>query len=126
MTDNFYNISAEETAKKLGGDTQKGLTEKEAQKRLRENGFNEIVQSGKKSVVSRFFEQFNDFMIITLLAAAAVSYITSVLEGSPDAAEPVIILAIVVFNALLGVIQESRAEKSLEELKKLSSPLYSQ
>ena len=122
MTDNFYNISAEETAKKLGGDTQKGLTEKEAQKRLRENGFNEIVQSGKKSVVSRFFEQFNDFMIITLLAAAAVSYITSVLEGSPDAAEPVIILAIVVFNALLGVIQESRAEKSLEELKKLSSP----
>ncbi|MCC8169293.1 MAG: cation-translocating P-type ATPase [Oscillospiraceae bacterium] len=61
-------------------------------------------------------------MIMILLAAAAVSFITSILQGDADITEPIIILAIVVLNALLGVIQENRAEKSLEALKKLSSP----
>ena len=61
-------------------------------------------------------------MIIIRLAAAAVSFITSIMQGDADVTEPVIILAIVILNALLGVIQEKRAEKSLEALKKLSSP----
>ena len=61
-------------------------------------------------------------MIIILLSAAAVSFITSIMQGDADITEPVIILAIVILNALLGVIQEKRAEKSLEALKKLSSP----
>lgn len=122
MTDNYYNISANETAEKLGGDIKNGLSDKEAAKRLQKNGRNELADGRKKSVIRRFLEQFNDFMIITLLAAAAVSYITSLLQGDPDIAEPAIILAIVVLNALLGIIQESRAEKSLEDLKKLSSP----
>lgn len=122
MTDNYYGLSAKETAQLLGGDIHKGLTDKEAAKRLQKNGRNEIIASKKKSILQRFIEQFNDFMIITLLAAAGVSYITSLFQGNADITEPIIILAIVILNALLGVIQESRAEKSLDDLKKLSSP----
>lgn len=122
MTDNYCNITAKDAAARLGADIQNGLSDKEAAKRLAANGRNEIIASKKKSLVRKFFAQFNDFMIITLIAAAAVSYITSLISGNADITEPAIILAIVVLNAFLGIIQESRAEKSLDELKKLSSP----
>lgn len=122
MSDNFYNMSTEETARALGADAERGLSDKEAAKRLKENGANVLKEKRKKSVFVKFLEQFNDFMIITLLCAAGVSYITSLLRGEGDLAEPLIILTIVVLNALLGVIQESRAERSLEALKNLSSP----
>ena len=115
-------MSAEETARAMGSDIKRGLSDREAAKRLSKNGRNEITSSRKKSVLKRFFEQFNDFMIITLLMAAAVSYITSLLQGEGDITEPIIILTIIVLNALLGIIQESRAEKSLDDLKKLSAP----
>ena len=119
---NFYSLSIHETEEILNTDTKSGLQEKEAEKRLLQNGFNILTEHKKKSLLARFFMQFNDFMIILLLIAAGVSYVTSLLDGSGDLYEPVIILAIVVLNALLGVIQESRAEKSLEALKKLSTP----
>lgn len=122
MTDKYCNISAKETAHELGTNIQNGLSDKEAAKRLAANGRNEIATQKKTSPIKKFFLQFNDFMIITLLAAAAVSYITSLISGSPDITEPAIILAIVVLNAILGIVQENRAQKSLDSLKKISAP----
>ncbi len=118
----YHNITAKQTAEELKTDIKTGLTTEEAKKRLLEYGKNELIQKKRKNIFIKFLEQFNDFMIIILLAAAAVSFFTSLMQGEADITEPVIILAIVVLNALLGVIQEKRAEKSLDALKKLSSP----
>ena len=118
----YHNKTIKETAEALETDIKTGLTTEEAKRRLGAYGKNELVHKKKKNIFIKFLEQFNDFMIIILLAAAAISFVTSIMQGSADITEPVIILAIVVLNALLGVIQEKRAEKSLEELKKLSSP----
>ena len=118
----YHNITISDTAEKLKTDIKNGLTNEEARNRLKEYGKNELKEKKKKNIFIKFLEQFNDFMIIILLAAAAISFFTSILQGDADITEPLIILAIVVLNALLGVIQEKRAEKSLEALKKLSSP----
>ena len=118
----YHNKTAAQTAAMMDTDIQSGLTAAEAKKRLNKFGRNELQAKKKKSVVRRFFEQFNDFMIMILLAAAAVSFVTSIMQGDADISEPLIILVIVAVNALLGVIQEQRAEKSLEALKKMSSP----
>lgn len=118
----YHDMTVSETAEALKTDIKTGLGAQEVKRRLEKYGKNELVQKKRKNIFVKFLEQFNDFMIIILLGAAAVSFITSLLRGDADITEPVIILAIVVLNALLGVIQESRAEKSLEALKKLSSP----
>ncbi len=118
----YHNITAREACAELKTNAETGLSTEEAKKRLSYYGKNELLQKKGKNIFVKFFEQFNDFMILILLAAAAVSFATSILQGDADITEPVIILAIVVLNALLGVIQERRAEKSLEALKKLSSP----
>lgn len=118
----YYELTAQQTAKKLNTDINLGLSEKEAKKRLNKYGKNRIIEKKKKSVFARFFEQFNDFMIIILLCAAAISFATSLMAGDADITEAVIILAIVVLNAILGTFQEVRAERSLDALKKLSSP----
>lgn len=118
----YHNKTAQATAEIFGTDTEKGLSVKEAARRLSEYGKNELVQKKSKNIFVKFLEQFNDFMIIILLAAAAVSFFTSIMQGDADISEPIIILAIVIANAILGVTQEERAEKSLEALKNLSSP----
>jgi Ca2+-transporting ATPase len=118
----YHDLPVKAVSEQLNGDTKNGLSSAEAKKRLKRDGKNELQEKKKKSLFRKFLEQFNDFMIIILLAAAAVSFATSILQGDADITEPIIILAIVVLNALLGVIQENRAEKSLESLKKLSSP----
>lgn len=118
----YYTLSAQETADILKTDTTSGLSETEAQKRLKSHGKNFIEGKRKPNIAARFFSQFNDFMIMLLLGAAAVSFLTSVIIGNADITESVIILAIVVLNASLGTFQEVRAEQSLENLKKLSAP----
>lgn len=118
----YHNKTIDETAAAFDTDTRKGLTVKIADLKLKNNGRNELRAKKSKSVIVKFFEQFNDFMIIVLIAAAAVSFVTSLISGDADVSEPVIILAIVVANAILGVTQEERAQKSLDALKKLSSP----
>lgn len=81
-----------------------------------------LVTKKKKSIFSRFLAQFSDFMIVILLIAAGVSFFVSLLSGEGDFIDPIIILLIVVINAVLGVIEESKADNALEALKKMSSP----
>ena len=116
----WYDISVEDTVKLLNTDLQNGLTSEEVTKRIEENGYNELIQKKKKTFLEKFLAQFKDFMIIVLIFAALVSGIVGVLEheGINDS---IIILLIVIVNAIIGVMQENKAEKSLEALKKLSS-----
>ncbi len=118
----YHDLTIKDTAELLETDIKSGLSAAEAERRLRSVGRNELKEKKKKGFLRRFIEQFNDFMIIILLAAAAISFLTSLMRGEADITEPAIILAIVVLNSLLGCIQQSRAERSLESLKKLSSP----
>ncbi len=101
---------------------EEGLSENESKQRLTRYGYNELSGKKPRSLLSRFAEQFNDFMILILLGAALISFLTSLFEGKADYAEPLIILFIVIMNAVLGVIQEAKAKHSLAMLQKLSSP----
>lgn len=112
----FENISISETSKKLTTDIQKGLTEEEAGRRLRKDGRNEMKAAGKKSPLQSFVEQLNDPLIYVLIAAAGISIF---LREYSDA---VIIGVVVCLNAFVGMVQEGKAQKALDSLKKLTSP----
>ncbi len=107
----------------LSTDTTTGLSSAEAARRLEEDGLNQLAQKQKKTLLVRFLEQFKDVMIIILLIAAAVSFAVAISEGNAkEFFEPVLILLIVILNAVIGVAQESKAEKALEALQNMSSP----
>ena len=118
----WQNLSKEECVKKLETNQNKGLSTSQVKKRLEQYGTNELTHKKKNGFFKKFISQFSDFMVIILLIAAAVSFITSLIRHDMDFIDSIIILTIVVVNALTGVIQESRAEKAIEALKKLSSP----
>lgn len=118
----WHNLTINQTAEALSTDLSNGLSETESSARLKQNGKNTLAEQKSPTFFARFIAQFNDFMIIILLAAAAVSFSISLIQGDADFVDPIIILIIVILNALLGVIQESRAEKSLEALKSISAP----
>ncbi|MBE6760119.1 MAG: ATPase, partial [Ruminococcaceae bacterium] len=118
MTDSQKKLLAS-----LETDTTTGLSAVEAAERLAQDGPNELAQKKKKTMLVRFLEQFKDVMIIILLIAAAVSFAVAIKEGKPkEFFEPILILLIVVLNAVIGVAQESKAEKALEALQNMSSP----
>ncbi len=116
-----YQQTAIDVVKKLEVNIKTGLTISETKKRLAEYGENTIRESKKKNNLQRFFEQFKDIMILILIAAAAISFFIALYEGE-NFYESALIILIVFINAILGTIQESKAEKALEALKKLSSP----
>ncbi len=120
MEENWYNKIVEEVEKAFHTDSVKGLTKEQVEEKRAEYGFNELEEGKKKSLFVKFLEQFKDFMIIVLIVAAIVSGIVGVLEGE-GFTDTIIILFVVVMNAIIGVAQESKAEKSLEALQKLSS-----
>ncbi|MDR1701078.1 MAG: cation-translocating P-type ATPase, partial [Lachnoclostridium sp.] len=99
-----------------------GLSEKEAKKRLVQYGENKLTAIPPPSLFTKFFNQFNDFMILTLLAAAGISLVLSFLKGELDIIDPAIILSIVIVNAVMGVFQEAKAERSLASLERLAAP----
>ncbi len=119
---NWHNLSIEETLKQLGVSTDYGLSAKEVKLRQQTYGKNILTAKKGKSLLVKFFSQFADFMILILIFAAFLSFFVSYLDGEPDFVDPVIILIIIVVNATLGVMQEARAEKALEALKKMSAP----
>ena len=100
--------------------TEQGLSETEAARRLSEHGPNRLAAGKKKSNLQRFFEELKDPMILILLAAALISGITSAYEGE-SYADVVIILTVVIINAVLGVLQESKAEKAIEALQEIAA-----
>lgn len=118
----WHMLTSMEVENKLHTDRKKGLTTKEAQKRKKEYGDNLLKEKKKESLLKRFIDQFKDFMIIILLVAAVISALVAYMEGTNEYMDSIIIIAIVVFNAIMGLMQESKAEKSLEALKKLSAP----
>ncbi|MBO5417930.1 MAG: HAD-IC family P-type ATPase, partial [Clostridia bacterium] len=106
--------------------TATGLSSDEASKRLEQNGKNKLAEAKKVPLIVRFFKQMADPMIIILLAAAAISAVTAVIEmrGGGDGegfTDVFIILAVVLLNAVLGVFQESKAEKAIEALQEMSA-----
>jgi Ca2+-transporting ATPase len=111
----WWNLSIEETAKLLKGDAEKGITDREANKR-QESFNNRIISAPKIHPAVILLNQFTDTMVLVLLAATVIS---GLIGAMGDA---ITIMAIVVLNAILGFVQEYRAEKSLEEIKKLASP----
>ena len=118
----YHSLSGYDTAEKMFTDLQKGLTRHEAEKRIRKYGKNEIIQEKKQGLITRFFNQFKDFMTIILLGAAAISFVMSFLNGDNEYIDSIIILAIVVCNAIIGTVQEVKADRAIEALKKMSSP----
>ena len=118
----WQTISVRETCERLKTNSVNGLTKDEAEERIKKYGENKLTEKKKESILVKFLKQFNDFMIIILIIAAAISAVVSYVEGSNDYLDSVIIIFIVVLNAIMGVIQEAKAEKSLDALKKMSAP----
>ena len=118
----WHSSSVEEIAKNLKTNINIGLPDDEAQKRFERYGPNNLKEKKKESLFVKFIKQFNDFMIITLIIAAIISAVVSKLNGEADYIDSIIIVAIVIFNAIMGLVQEQKAEKSLEALKKMTAP----
>jgi len=114
----YHTMEISEVLKILDSDYS-GLSDEEAVKRLEKFGRNVIEEGKKKTLLMMFLDQFKNLMIIILIAAAVISFAVS--KGE-EIADSIIILAVVIINAVMGVIQESKAEKALDALKKMSSP----
>lgn len=118
-----YGKSSAEVLEELEVSEQTGLSEEEVISRRTKYGENKLAEKKKKSVWARFFAQFKDVMIVILLIAAIVSFAIAIKENSAkEFIEPALILLIVILNAVIGVAQESKAEKALEALKNMSAP----
>jgi P-type Ca2+ transporter type 2C len=118
----WQSLTKEDCAKRLNTNLRSGLTPRQAAQRLREYGKNELERPKKKSLLLRFAAQLSDFMVIVLLIAAGISFFTSYLQHDSDYIDSIIILVIVLVDAVTGMIQESRAERAIEALQKLSTP----
>ena len=107
----------------LETDTELGLESSDIPLLLIEHGENKLNEKKKKTTLQRFLDQFKDVMILILIAAAIISFVIACVEGNPkEFFEPALILLIVIMNAIMGVMQESKAEKALDALKNLSAP----
>ena len=118
--EDWYNKTSEYITKKLETNIVLGLTEQDIQKRREKYGLNEIKEEKKTPLLIKFLEQFKDFMIIVLILAAIVSGVVGYAKGE-GITDSIIIMIVVIVNAIIGVAQENKAEKSLEALKKMSA-----
>ena len=118
----WYTISTKEVEKQMQTNIEFGLNEKQVEDKQNKFGLNKLEEKKKESIFIKFIKQFNDFMIIILIIASIISAVVARLEGNNDYIDSIIIIAIVVFNAIMGLVQETKAEKSLEALKKMTAP----
>lgn len=116
----WHMLRTEEVVRKLQTSTKDGLADEDVISRKEKYGANKLQEKKKESIVIKFIKQFNDFMIIILIIASIISAVTSYIQGENDYVDSIIIIAIVVLNAIMGLVQEARAEKSIESLKKLT------
>ncbi len=119
----WQSFNIHEIERKFRTNIDKGLTKEEALNRQKEFGENKLEKQKKDNLFIRFLKQFNDFMIIILIVAAIISALVSFWQGANDYIDSIIIISIVVLNAIMGVVQEAKAEKSLEALKNMSAPM---
>lgn len=116
----WQTLRKDETLKSLGTNEKIGLSDEEVKQRQEKYGKNKLQEKKKESLFIKFLKQFNDFMIIILIIASIISAVVSKMQGENDYVDSIIIIGIVVFNALMGVIQEAKAEKSIEALKQMT------
>lgn len=112
----WYLKSIEEVLSELNVDSEVGLKKNEVNKRLEKYGPNELKEEQGKSFISKLIAQFSDFLILILIGAAIISIVVG------ESSDAIVILAIVIVNAFLGIYQEGKAEKALDALKKMASP----
>ena len=116
----WFHKSVDETKEYFKLDEENGLSNEQVNENRQKYGTNELQTKKKKSTFVKFLEQFKDFMIIVLIIAAIISGVVGYIEGE-GITDSIIILIVVILNAVIGVIQENKAEKSLEALQKLSA-----
>ena len=118
-----HSKSNEEILSEYSVSVEKGLSDAEVSANREKYGENKLREKKKKTNFQRFLEQFKDVMIIILLVAAVISFVVACIERNPkEFFEPALILLIVILNAIMGVVQESKAEKALDALQNLSAP----
>ncbi len=117
---NYFDKEISEVEKEFETDQKVGLKQEDISKRIEKYGYNELEAKKKESLLVKFLKQFKDFMIIILIIAAIVSGFIGIKEGE-GITDSIIILIVVFVNAIIGLIQENKAEKSLEALQKLSA-----
>ena len=118
----FHSKTVKETAKILGTSLTKGLEPNEVLNRLKEYGKNKLSQAKKTPIIIQFLNQFKDFMVIILIISAIVSAVAEKVSGGNNYIDSIIIIVIVVFNGIIGMLQESKANHALEKLKEMSQP----
>ncbi len=116
----LYSLSVKDSLESVKS-TQEGLSTAEAEKRMAEYGPNKLKEAEKPSIIQRFIEQLKDPMLIILMIAAAVSAVTGMVSGDGEWTEVIIIIAVVLLNAILGVVQESKAEAAIEALQTMTA-----
>lgn len=119
---NWYTMKLRDVVKELKTVINTGLSNQEAEKRLNLNGFNELPKEKKKPVILLFLEQFKDFMVLVLIFAAIISFTVGIIDGEGDFIDSIIIVAIVIVNAIIGVCQQIKAEKAIDALNNIYSP----
>lgn len=118
-----HSRSGQMVISQLASDCDEGLSQEQVRQRQEQYGENRLREKPKRGLIKRFLDQFKDAMILILLGAAAISFVVACVEGdTKEFFEPVLILLIVALNAIMGVMQESKAEKALDALKSLSAP----
>ncbi|MFY0544125.1 calcium-transporting P-type ATPase, PMR1-type [Brevibacillus sp. H7] len=113
----WYTLTSDQAVNRLGSDGERGLTKKEAEQRIRQCGANQLAEAKRAPLFAVFLEQFKDFMVLILFIATLISFFLG------EYLDAITIVAIIFINGVLGFIQEAKAERSLQALKELASPM---
>jgi len=116
MNQEWYNKTVKEVEEELSVTMDYGLTTEQVNDRIQKYGFNELKEKDQETLLQKIIDQLKDFLVIILIAASIISACTG------EVADSILIIAIVIVNAVLGVVQEGKAEKALEALKKMAAP----